>query len=137
MSAAEPEAASGDSDSTLPKYSWEEVAKHNSAESLWIVVSNKVYDISKFMEEHPGGEEVLLEVAGRNATESFEDVGHSPDAREMQAKYLIGTVSVRTSKNVATKLSPTAPDVSSTNYGGVVAVALVVAIAIALYFMFK
>ena len=35
----------------LPKYSWEEVAQHNSAESLWIVVQDKVYDVTKFMEE--------------------------------------------------------------------------------------
>ena len=40
-----------DSGSKLPKYSWEEVAKHNSAESLWIVVQDKVYDVTKFMEE--------------------------------------------------------------------------------------
>uniref|UniRef100_A0A915IEZ3 Cytochrome b5 heme-binding domain-containing protein n=1 Tax=Romanomermis culicivorax TaxID=13658 RepID=A0A915IEZ3_ROMCU len=39
---------------------------------------------------HPGGEEVLLEQAGRDATESFEDVGHSSDAREMRKQYLIG-----------------------------------------------
>lgn len=32
-------------------------------------------------------------LSGKNATESFEDVGHSPDAREMQEKYLIGEVS--------------------------------------------
>ncbi|KAL8195142.1 UNVERIFIED_CONTAM: Cytochrome b5 type B (outer mitochondrial membrane), partial [Gekko kuhli] len=41
---------------------------------------------------HPGGEEVLLEQAGRDATESFEDVGHSVDAREMLDQYLIGEV---------------------------------------------
>jgi cytochrome b involved in lipid metabolism len=35
----------------LPKYSWEEVAQHNSAESLWIVVQDKIYDVTKFMEE--------------------------------------------------------------------------------------
>ena len=32
-------------------------------------------------------------VLGKDATESFEDVGHSPDAREMQEKYLIGEMS--------------------------------------------
>ena len=32
-------------------------------------------------------------IVGRDATEAFEDVGHSPDARELQKKYLIGTVS--------------------------------------------
>uniref|UniRef100_G1N8Z8 Cytochrome b5 type B n=1 Tax=Meleagris gallopavo TaxID=9103 RepID=G1N8Z8_MELGA len=47
---------------------------------------------------HPGGEEVLLEQAGRDATESFEDVGHSTDAREMLKQYYIGELHpVRTS----------------------------------------
>lgn len=40
--------------------------------------------------QHPGGEEVLLEQAGADATESFEDVGHSTDAREMLQQYFIG-----------------------------------------------
>ncbi|TMS01552.1 Cytochrome b5, partial [Larimichthys crocea] len=39
---------------------------------------------------HPGGEEVLREQAGGNATESFEDVGHSTDAREMASSMVIG-----------------------------------------------
>ncbi|PKK23832.1 cytochrome b5 type B [Columba livia] len=42
--------------------------------------------------QHPGGEEVLIEQAGRDATESFEDVGHSTDAREMLKQYYIGEV---------------------------------------------
>lgn len=40
--------------------------------------------------QHPGGEEVLLEQAGKDATEEFEDVGHSSDAREIMQKYKIG-----------------------------------------------
>ncbi|XP_002122197.2 cytochrome b5 [Ciona intestinalis] len=68
----------------------EEVKKHNNVQSAWIVVHNKIYDVTKFLEEHPGGEEVLLEQAGQDATESFEDVGHSSDAREMQKDYYIG-----------------------------------------------
>ena len=40
-----------ESGSKLPKYSWEEIAKHNSAQSLWIVVDDKVYDVTRFMEE--------------------------------------------------------------------------------------
>uniref|UniRef100_M3YYW7 Cytochrome b5 n=1 Tax=Mustela putorius furo TaxID=9669 RepID=M3YYW7_MUSPF len=39
---------------------------------------------------HPGGEEVLREQAGGDATESFEDVGHSTDARELSQTYIIG-----------------------------------------------
>lgn len=42
--------------------------------------------------QHPGGEEVLIEQAGKEATEAFEDVGHSSDAREMMVKYKVGTL---------------------------------------------
>lgn len=42
--------------------------------------------------KHPGGEEVLMEQAGKDATEPFEDVGHSTDARELLKEYLIGTL---------------------------------------------
>nr|CAB3235063.1 cytochrome b5-like [Phallusia mammillata] len=68
----------------------EEVKKHNDVKSSWIIVHNKVYDVTKFLEEHPGGEEVLLEQAGQDSTEAFEDVGHSSDARAMQMDYYIG-----------------------------------------------
>lgn len=43
-----------------------------------------------FVCQHPGGEEVLREQAGGDATESFEDVGHSTDAREMASDMVIG-----------------------------------------------
>jgi len=57
-----------------------------------LIIHNKVYDVTKFLEEHPGGEEVLIENSGKDATESFEDVGHSTDAREMMKDYLIGEI---------------------------------------------
>ena len=40
--------------------------------------------------QHPGGEEILIENAGSDSTENFEDVGHSSDAREMLEEYYIG-----------------------------------------------
>ena len=43
------------------------------------------------MFQHPGGEEILLENAGIDSSEMFEDVGHSSDAREMLDEYYIGT----------------------------------------------
>ncbi|NWV34181.1 CYB5B protein, partial [Grantiella picta] len=70
----------------------EEVGKRNSNREAWLVIHGHVYDVTRFLEEHPGGEEVLLEQAGRDATESFEDVGHSTDAREMLKQYYIGEV---------------------------------------------
>lgn len=71
-------------------YTLEEIRVHNMNKDTWLIIHDKVYDITGFLEEHPGGEEVLLEQAGADATESFEDVGHSTDAREMLQQYYIG-----------------------------------------------
>ncbi|XP_028432498.1 cytochrome b5 type B [Perca flavescens] len=71
-------------------YTLEEVRSHNVSTDTWLIIHDKVYDITGFLEEHPGGEEVLLEQAGADATESFEDVGHSTDAREMLQQYCVG-----------------------------------------------
>ncbi|XP_051538652.1 cytochrome b5-like [Myxocyprinus asiaticus] len=71
-------------------YRLSEVEERNSFKSTWIIIHNKVFDVTKFLEEHPGGEEVLREQAGGDATDSFEDVGHSTDAREMSNSMLIG-----------------------------------------------
>ncbi|KAG2399633.1 cytochrome b5 [Vigna umbellata] len=69
-----------------------EVAKHNKTKDCWLVISGKVYDVTPFMEEHPGGDEVLLSATGKDATNDFEDVGHSDSARDMMAKYYIGEI---------------------------------------------
>uniref|UniRef100_A0A4X1SFG4 Cytochrome b5 n=1 Tax=Sus scrofa TaxID=9823 RepID=A0A4X1SFG4_PIG len=79
-------------ETSVTYYRLEEVAKRNSPKELWLVIHGRVYDVTRFMNEHPGGEEVLMEQAGRDATESFEDVGHSSDAREMLKQYYIGDV---------------------------------------------
>lgn len=71
-------------------YTLEDIRVHNLSNDTWLIIHDKVYDITTFLEEHPGGEEVLLEQAGADATESFEDVGHSTDAREMLEQYYIG-----------------------------------------------
>ncbi|KAL8601123.1 Cytochrome b5 [Nucella lapillus] len=76
--------------SQLKVYRTEEVKSHKDSKSTWLIVHDKVYDVTKFLDEHPGGEEVLLEQAGSDATEAFEDVGHSTDARDLMKDYLIG-----------------------------------------------
>uniref|UniRef100_A0A0K0D9Y2 Cytochrome b5 heme-binding domain-containing protein n=1 Tax=Angiostrongylus cantonensis TaxID=6313 RepID=A0A0K0D9Y2_ANGCA len=70
-----------------------EVEQHSSAQSCWIIMDRKVYDVTTFLSEHPGGIEAITEFAGKDATASFEDVGHSKDAREMAKEYLIGSLS--------------------------------------------
>lgn len=74
------------------QYTLAEVKSHNDNKSTWIVIHNNIYDVTPFLNEHPGGEEVLLEQAGKDGSEAFEDVGHSSDARELMVKYKIGEV---------------------------------------------
>lgn len=57
----------------------------------------KVYDVTKYLEEHPGGSEVLLDHAGKYADEMFEDIGHSGDAKEKLKTLMVGELTVSTS----------------------------------------
>ncbi|KAL1773784.1 cytochrome b5 [Sigmodon hispidus] len=80
----------GQAEKDVKYYTLEEIQKHKDSKSTWVILHHKVYDLTKFLEEHPGGEEVLREQAGGDATENFEDVGHSTDARELSKTYIIG-----------------------------------------------
>lgn len=66
----------------------DEVQTHDNADDCWIIIHGKVYDVTKFLAEHPGGEKVILEYAGSDATDAFEDIGHSQRARDSMEKYL-------------------------------------------------
>uniref|UniRef100_A0A0L8HNN7 Cytochrome b5 n=1 Tax=Octopus bimaculoides TaxID=37653 RepID=A0A0L8HNN7_OCTBM len=46
-------------------YKLEHVKEHKTCKSLWLVIDNKVYDVTEFLDEHPGGEEVLLDLGGK------------------------------------------------------------------------
>ncbi|XP_063442842.1 cytochrome b5-like [Mytilus trossulus] len=74
------------------KYTLTDVADHHDMTSCWIIIENKVYDVTKFLFEHPGGYDILLEHAGRDATCAFEEVGHSRDAKQILQDYCIGDV---------------------------------------------
>lgn len=70
----------------------EELAKHQSRKNIWLSIDNKVYDVTKFLETHPGGEEILMEYAGKDATQAFHDIGHSDGAKEEMKRYFKGNL---------------------------------------------
>ncbi|KAI9005040.1 hypothetical protein DFJ74DRAFT_692377 [Hyaloraphidium curvatum] len=76
----------------LRTISREEIAANNHRKSCWLIIHGNVYDVTKYLDEHPGGEEVMLEVSGDSseASDAFDDIGHSEDAKSMMKKYLIG-----------------------------------------------
>ncbi len=60
-----------------------------------MVIHDKVYDVTSFVDQHPGGEEVLLDFAGQHAkyaSEAFDDVGHSEEALEILESLQIGSL---------------------------------------------
>jgi len=73
------------------KLSLEEVAKHNTEASCWLAVKGNVYDVTSYIEAHPGGKEIVMAHAGTECTEEFKAV-HSPGAWTMLELYKIGAL---------------------------------------------
>lgn len=79
-------------------YTMEEVAKHNTKDDCWMVIHGDVYDVTAFIDSHPGGL-AILQGCGKDATELFETrpmgsgTPHSDKAREILEKYEIGELS--------------------------------------------
>lgn len=68
-----------------------EVAKHNTAEDCWVIIDHKVYDLSDFLDAHPGGNVVLTQVAGRDATVDFYQL-HRQEVLTKYKDLCIGTL---------------------------------------------
>ena len=61
--------------------SHEELQKHNRPEDCWIIVHSKVYDVSSFLSEHPGGPAIIMKFAGGDATTAYDEI-HAPGILE-------------------------------------------------------
>ncbi|KAK1989402.1 FMN-dependent dehydrogenase [Colletotrichum cereale] len=61
-----------------PKLTPAEVSKHNRLGDLWLAIDAHVYDFSDFVREHPGGIAVILQCAGKDATDVYSEV-HGPN----------------------------------------------------------
>ncbi|XP_023242611.1 cytochrome b5-like [Centruroides sculpturatus] len=71
-------------------YTLAEVRQHCEAHDCWIIIYDKIYDVTHFLSQHPGGEYILLENAGRDATLSFLGAYHSNQILVEAEKYCIG-----------------------------------------------
>ncbi len=75
----------------LETYTIEQVAKHDTEDSCWVIINGRVFDVTTFLYDHPGGIDMLLDHAGDvDASQEFARVNHSTKARYMMDNYCIG-----------------------------------------------
>jgi fatty acid desaturase 2 (delta-6 desaturase) len=82
-----------------------EVLRHNNRNDLWIIIDNKVYNVTEFQRNHPGGSKILKLYAGEDATEVFNAFHKDFDKINRYLKiYCIGNLNPNDLLNSETKL---------------------------------
>nr|XP_014343350.1 PREDICTED: cytochrome b5 reductase 4 isoform X2 [Latimeria chalumnae] len=73
----------------------EELAKHNKKDDCWICIRGLVYDVTPYMEYHPGGEDELMKAAGADGTELFDQVHRWVNYESMLKECLVGRMALK------------------------------------------
>lgn len=152
---------------SLSEYTSAEVAEHKTKKDLWIIIHGKgefhifqtarrtlfiltyctVYNVTEYVRDHPGGPDVLCDVAGTDATEAYDEIGHSEEADDILETYLVGrlegTQDVSRPKpalpsqeellQATTNIPPSTSDSSPTIGGISIASGSIVGVAVLLY----
>uniref|UniRef100_A0A7R9XTV7 Cytochrome b5 heme-binding domain-containing protein n=2 Tax=Micromonas pusilla TaxID=38833 RepID=A0A7R9XTV7_MICPS len=74
------------------EYTVSEVAKHDTKDDLWVVIKGKVYDLTEYADEHPGGVAAITKHAGGDATAGFFGPQHPSRVHDMVDEYKIGVI---------------------------------------------
>lgn len=74
----------------MESYSLKEVEKHCKLDDCWLVVKNKVYNVTDFIKNHPIGPESILFNASQDCIEHYNF--HSKQAKKIWDKYQIGYI---------------------------------------------
>ncbi|KAJ4404583.1 fatty acid alpha-hydroxylase [Gnomoniopsis sp. IMI 355080] len=80
---------------TLPTFTRADVEAHNSAQDCYVTLGGNVYDVSDFVESHPGGPELITDWAGKDIAAILKDEDshtHSESAYEILEESLVGFV---------------------------------------------
>lgn len=74
----------------LREYTLREVSSHCGEDCAWVIIDERVYDVTKFVKTHPGGKGPLLNLAGCDATDAFENYHSAKVYARMLPAFLIG-----------------------------------------------
>ncbi|XP_052166065.1 cytochrome B5-like protein [Oryza glaberrima] len=83
------EASSNAKSVTFRSYTKEEISAHNTRTDCWVIIKDKVYDVTSYVEEHPGGD-AILNNAGGDSTEGFFGPQHGFRVFEIIEDFCIG-----------------------------------------------
>eukprot|EP00490_Sorites_sp_Unknown_P029157 CAMPEP_0114644458 /NCGR_PEP_ID=MMETSP0191-20121206/3969_1 /TAXON_ID=126664 /ORGANISM="Sorites sp." /LENGTH=137 /DNA_ID=CAMNT_0001856903 /DNA_START=63 /DNA_END=476 /DNA_ORIENTATION=- len=127
------------------KITAEELGKHNTDADAWMACHGLVLDLTKeFLDEHPGGPDVVTALAGKDGTQDFEDISHSDSAREWANKLIIGYMAgaaEEEEEELKTKRIPKHSEAAKASgaggLGAFVPAVVVLALAAAAYFFLK
>lgn len=89
----------------------EEVKRHNKKDDCWVIIHGKAYDVSEFLDEHPGGSGIILKYAGKDATKAFDPI-HPSDTltKYLPEKFHKGEVEKKAKNGSKTKKSQKVDD---------------------------
>jgi cytochrome b involved in lipid metabolism len=77
-------------------YTVEEVMKRNTKDNCWLIINNSVYNVTEYIDRHPGGASRITDFCGKDATQAFQTQGgegqHSSSASSQLNEYIIGSI---------------------------------------------
>jgi cytochrome b involved in lipid metabolism len=88
-----------DNTNTLHYYTRFEIQRHNTEASAWIVAGDNIYDVTDYVEHHPGGKYSLMKKIGGGIDSTKDLMFHSKSGQNHWKKYLIGKITKSPSKN--------------------------------------
>ncbi|CAD24984.1 similarity to HYPOTHETICAL PROTEIN OF THE CYTOCHROME B5 FAMILY: YDAA_SCHPO [Encephalitozoon cuniculi GB-M1] len=70
----------------------DEVSKHNRSDDCWIIMDGVVYDVTDFLRLHPGGVDTIMEYAGKDCTDAFNQAHGYINKNELLFNSIVGVV---------------------------------------------
>lgn len=93
--------------------SHQELAKHDTPDDLWMAVRGKVYNVTRYLDYHPGGIEQLMRGAGKDATNLFDEYHAFVNITQLLAKCYVGPLRNTATLNLKDSSSLAPPTTSA------------------------
>lgn len=76
------------------EFTEEEVSKHNTETDCWVIINGIIYNLTKFISNHPGGKQSILNVAGKDGSDIFNNVHGNGPQKFVLKVYKVGILKV-------------------------------------------